>query len=103
MTMTDATQPAGVQPAVVQPAAVQTEEAAERTAPKATPLVLDLGKRGKKTIRRLRQGRGPAMAEVMDVMEQVQAQLGDDAQGKVLLPVVVVYGRKRRRARGPWF
>ena len=92
MTMTDATQPA----------AVQTTNGAEHTAPMATPVVLDLGKRGKKTIRRLRQGRGPAMAEVMDVMERVQAELGDDAQGKVLLPVVVVYGRKRRR-RSPWF
>jgi hypothetical protein len=88
---------------VTQPAPIATADAAERAAPMTTPLVLDLGKRGKKAIRRLRQGRGPAMAEVMDVMEQVQAQLGDDAQGKVLLPVVVLYGRKRRKPRGPWF
>lgn len=94
MTMTDTTQPAT--------ATVETADDAVHTTPISRPLVLDLGKRGKKAIRRLRQGRGPAMAEVMDVMDQVRAELGDDAEGKVLLPVVVLYGRKRRRARGPW-
>jgi hypothetical protein len=82
--------------------ATGTEGETESAAVMTTPLILDLGKRGKKTVRRLRKGRGPAMAEVRDVLEQVQAELAEEAGDKVLLPVIVLYGRKRRRGRGPW-
>jgi hypothetical protein len=38
----------------------------------------------------------------MDVIDQVQDSLGAQAQGKILVPVVVIYREKQRRMRG-WF
>ena len=66
------------------------------------PIIVSLGKKKQKTIKRLKRGKGPAMAEVMDVMDQVQSTLGAQAEGKILVPVVVIYGQKQRRFRG-WF
>jgi hypothetical protein len=65
-----------------------------------TPVVVPLGKKKKKDIKRLKRGEGRAMDEVMDVIEQVQANLGAQADGKVILPVVVIYKQKQRRFRG---
>jgi hypothetical protein len=65
-----------------------------------TPIIVSLGKKNKKVIKRLKKGRGSAMDEVLDVVEQVQANLGDDATGKVIVPVVVIYRQKIRRFRG---
>jgi hypothetical protein len=66
------------------------------------PIIVSLGKKRKKTIKRLKRGKGPAMAEVMDVMDQVQARLGAQAEDKILVPVVVIYRQRQRRFRG-WF
>jgi hypothetical protein len=62
-----------------------------------TPVIVPLGKKKKKAIKRLKRGEGRAMDEVMDVIEQVQANLGEQAAGKVILPVVVIYRKKERR------
>lgn len=64
------------------------------------PIVVSLGKKKKKEIRRLKRGKGRAMDEVMDVIDQVQENLGDQAEGKILVPVVVIYRQKQRRFRG---
>ena len=73
------------------------------TAPEVTaPIIVSLGKKKRKTIKRLKRGKGPAMDEVMDVIDQVQANLGAQADGKILVPVVVIYRQKQRRLRG-WF
>jgi len=39
------------------------------------------------------------MDEVMDVVAQVQESLGDQVAGKIIVPVVVIYRKKQRRAR----
>jgi hypothetical protein len=65
-----------------------------------TPIILSLGKKKQKQIKRLKRGKGRAMDEVMDVIDQVQANLGEQAAGKILVPVVVVYRKKERRTRG---
>jgi hypothetical protein len=74
----------------------------EKAAPAeiTTPIIVSLGKKKKKVIKRLKKGKGAAMDEVLDVVEQVQANLGDDAAGKVIVPVVVIYRQKMRRFRG---
>lgn len=64
------------------------------------PIIVSLGKKSKKAVKRLKRGKGGAMDEVMDVLAQVQANLGAQAEGKVLVPVVVLYQRKSRRVRG---
>jgi hypothetical protein len=72
-------------------------------APEVTaPIIVSLGKKKRRVIKRLKRGKGPAMDEVMDVIDQVQANLGPQAEGKILVPVVVVYRQKQRRMRG-WF
>lgn len=64
-----------------------------------TPIIVSLGKKKKKAIKRLKRGKGRAMDDVMDVVEQVQVNLGEQAAGKVIVPVVVVYRQKQRRFR----
>ena len=64
------------------------------------PIIVSLGKKSKKQLKRLKRGKGRTMDEVMDVVEQVQANLGEQAAGKVLVPVVVIYRKKQRRFRG---
>ena len=61
------------------------------------PIVVSIGKKSKKQIKRLKRGKGRAMSEVMDVVAQVQANLGAQAADKIVVPVVVVYRTKPRR------
>jgi hypothetical protein len=65
-----------------------------------TPIIVSLGKKKKKALKRLKRGEGRAMDEIMDVVEQVQTNLGDQAAGKIIVPVVVIYRKKERRFRG---
>jgi hypothetical protein len=66
------------------------------------PIVVSLGKESRKRIRQLKRGRGKLVDEVAHVLDQVRASFGDHAEGKVLVPVVLVYRRKRRRTWGMW-
>jgi len=68
-----------------------------------TPIVVDLGKTRRSRIKDLKRGRGKLMDEVQDVMTRVREDLGPTADGKQLIPIVIVYKRKakkRRRRRG---
>ncbi len=66
------------------------------------PLVIDLGKLKRKEAKRLkRMERLPA--EVARAVEEVRERLGVEAEGKTLLPVVVLFEKKpkkRKRALG---
>ena len=64
------------------------------------PVILSLGKKKTKAIKQLKRGKGSAMEELMGVVEQVQTNLGEQAEGKLILPVVVIYSKKQRRIRG---
>jgi Family of unknown function (DUF6200) len=74
----------------------------QATARVAAPIVVSLGKESRKRIRRLKRGRGKLMTEVEHVMDQVRANFGEHAEGKVFVPVVLVYRRKQRRGVGLW-
>lgn len=63
------------------------------------PIVIDLGKVRQKQIKALKQGRGALVREIDEVVAQVQAELGEEADGKELLPVVIVYRRKPKKQR----
>lgn len=70
------------------------------------PVILDLGKTKKKNIKRLKRGQGKLVGDVQDAMREVTASLGDQADGKQLIPVVLVYRKKsrgRRRGGGGFF
>ena len=82
---------------IAQPADQSPEaESVEVTA----PIIVSLGKKKRKAIKQLKRGKGSVMTEVMDVIDQVQDTLGAQAEGKILVPVVVIYERKQRRIRG---
>ena len=68
----------------------------------ASPIVIDLGKAKRKRIKQLERGEGPLAEEVRQAVEQVGAGLGAEADGKVLVPVVLLYRRKPRRRRFPF-
>ena len=63
----------------------------------APPIYVELGARKARLLRKLDKGEGRLMHEVADAMEEVEATLSDQADGRVLLPVVVVYGRKKKK------
>jgi hypothetical protein len=65
-----------------------------------TPIVIDMGKQRRKRIKALKRGRGKLMDEVCRVISETQMTLGTEANGKELLPVVVIYRQKRKRRRG---
>lgn len=69
----------------------------EAQAEVATPVVINLGKQRRKRIKQLRRSSGVLMNEVMETVAHVNGQLGAEAAGKVLVPVVLIYREKRRR------
>ncbi|MCP4418708.1 MAG: hypothetical protein GY805_18985 [Chloroflexi bacterium] len=62
-----------------------------------TPVIVDIGKVKAKRLKRLKKGKGPLMDEVVDVLGEVADAFGDELEGKVLVPVVIVYKEKRKR------
>jgi hypothetical protein len=64
------------------------------------PIVLDVGRTSRRNIRQLSQGCGKLTGEVQDALTDVTASLGDEAEGKQLVPVILVYRKKSRRRRG---
>lgn len=80
-------------------------EKAEPTTEVTQPIIIDLGKQKRKRIKKLKQGRGKLWNEVIDVIEEVKYRLGDEADGKTIVPVVMVYRQKSksRRIRSPFF
>ena len=64
------------------------------------PIVLDLGKVKRKQIKRLKQGTGPLLDEVHEAIASVRDELADEAEGKELVPVVLLYERKRKKKKG---
>lgn len=68
------------------------------TAGTQAPIIIDLGKHGKKSVRELRKGQGELMADVSRCIEELQAA-GTVAAGAQ--PVVVIV-RQRPRRRAAW-
>ena len=69
-------------------------------APTSLPMiVIDLGNRGRKKIKQLKEGEGPLMQEVEEAIEEVREQLGEEATDQGLLPVVLLYGKRPKKAK----
>jgi hypothetical protein len=78
----------------------EVEQAIEVT----QPIVIDLGKQRPKLVKQLKEGRGKLWDEVADVIDEVGEQLGAEANGKTLVPIILVYRKKpRRRSINPLF
>jgi len=65
-----------------------------------SPVIVDLGSKSKKAIRKLKKGRGKLMDDVEDAIEQVRSNLPEGDRQKQIIPVLVIYRRKRRSGRG---
>lgn len=66
------------------------------------PIILDLGKKKRRPLRDMKRGRGRLMDEVEESVAEVRNGLGDEAQGKLIVPVVLIYKRKTKKRRGLW-
>lgn len=78
---------------------MEEEQRGESANDVTSPIIVDLGKQRRRRIKRLMKGKGRLWDEVADVLEEVQESLGEEASGKVLVPVILVYGKKRRKPR----
>jgi hypothetical protein len=65
----------------------------------ARPIVVDLGRKRAKRIKQLKRGEGPLAKEVAELIEQARTELASELAGKTLLPLVVIYRKKKRRSR----
>jgi hypothetical protein len=74
---------------------------AQRTGTEAlAPVLIDLGRVKGKTVRQFKEGRGPMVTDVQEVLAEVRQTLGPDSATKELVPIVVVYRKKRKRKGG---
>ncbi len=77
-----------------------TDEADEGTTDMTQPIIVDLGKQKPGKLKDLKKGEGELWDEALNVVEEVKEMLGEDAEGKVLVPIVMLYEKKpKRRAR----
>ncbi len=75
------------------------EEPVETLTEMTQPIIIDLGKQKTKDLKDLKKGGGKLWDEVLDVVDEVKDMLGEEAEGKVLVPVVMICQEKRRPQR----
>jgi len=63
------------------------------------PVIIDLGKQRSKSIKELKNGEGELWDEVLEVADEVKEMLGAEAEGKILIPVIMLYQEKAGRRR----
>ena len=73
------------------------EEAEPKTVEMTQPIVIDLGAQKSGRIKDLKKGKGRLWDEVLNVVEETKEMLGAEADGKILLPVILIYKKKLKR------
>jgi hypothetical protein len=68
--------------------------AAEAMTEMTQPIIVDLGRQKSAQIKDLKAGEGELWDEVLDVVDEVKEMLGAEANGKVLVPLVMIYEKK---------
>ncbi len=76
-----------------------SEEMANPSAELAQPIIVDLGKQKAKNLKALKKGKGKLWGDLFSVVEEVKDRLGEAAENKVLVPVVVMYRKPPKRKR----
>lgn len=76
------------------------DEQTEATTDVTHPIIIDLGKQRPKKIKKLKRGKGKLWDEVVDVINEVSEQLGEDAEGKTIVPLILVYRKKSKKRKG---
>ncbi len=75
------------------------EETSETVTEMAQPIVVDMGKQKSSKVKDLKKGKGKLWDEVLGVVDEAKGMLGDEAEGKVLIPVIILYEKKPKRSR----
>jgi hypothetical protein len=75
------------------------DEIIETSTDMTQPIVIDLGNQKPGNLKDLKKGGGKLWDEVFAVVEEVKEMLGEDADGKVIIPVVMIYREKPKRKR----
>jgi hypothetical protein len=76
-----------------------TDKSAETNSEMTQPIIVDLGKQKAGKLQALKDGEGELWDEVLDVLEEVKDVLGKEADGKLMVPVVIIYEKRQRRRR----
>jgi hypothetical protein len=76
-----------------------TEENIKTSIEMTQPIIIDLGKQKNRALKNLKKGKGQLWDEVLDVVEEVKDTLGAEADGKILIPIVVLYREKPKQKR----
>jgi hypothetical protein len=66
-----------------------------------TAIVIDLGKVNRKSVKALKKGEGPLVAEVADAIASAESKLSAQSAGKMFVPVVVFYEKADELAFNP--
>jgi hypothetical protein len=61
------------------------------------PIIIELGTKKAGNIKDLKKGKGKLWDEVLNVVEETRDMLGAEAEGKVLVPVIMIYQKKTKR------
>ena len=77
---------------------VETTKTTELTAVNA-PIVVDIGKKRRKAIRRMRKGEGKLMMEINHLVEELRTAGSISASSQ---PVIIVVKQKRKTRALPW-
>ncbi len=78
---------------------VEPPKQEEKMVDVTTPIIVDLGKQRPKRLKALKRGEGKLMNEVADVLEEIVLNLGDEVDEKTLVPVILVYEKKKKGKR----
>src|SRR5215203_2845016 len=75
------------------------EESVKAAAEMTQPVIIDLGKQRLRALNELKKGEGKLWDEVLEVVDEVKDMLGAEAEGKVLVPVIMLYKERTGRRR----
>lgn len=64
------------------------------------PVIVNLGKKRRKLIKQLLKGEGKLAEEIDGVIDEVAEMLGEELDGKTLVPLILIYEKKPKKNRG---
>jgi hypothetical protein len=76
-----------------------TEESEKAVTEMTQPVIIDLGKQRSQALKDLKKGEGKLWDEVFEVVDEAKEMLGTDAEGKILVPIIILYKEKMNRRR----
>jgi hypothetical protein len=76
---------------------LRMDESAGTSSGVTQPVIIDLGRQKPRDLKDLKKGEGKLWGEVLDIIEEVEDQLGEQTAGRVLVPVVLIYQKKFKR------